>query len=104
MEISKELFEEVTGSFNKEIFALILKGNSIEINLFFFKCKEWLNSTGFDVVTSCNNDGKVWTQLHKYDKRLIYSTGYFHSTNEVCSIIKACEWVLKEINEKQLRH
>ena len=99
MKISKELFEEVRGSFNKEIFELILKGNSIEINSFFFKCKEWAFNKGYSISTHQSELSGYILEL-----RWGWSVIDFHNKFEPEAIIQACEWALKEINEKQLQH
>ena len=99
MEISKELFVAVNGSFNKEIFALILKGNSIEINAFFFKCKEWAFNNGYSISTHQSELSGYIVEL-----RCGWSVIDFHNKFEPEAIIKACEYILREINEKQLQH
>ena len=104
MEISKELFTAVRGSFNKEIFELILKGNSIEINSFFFDCKEWAFNKGYELRSGRDIDVKeelCYFCEYKQERQLDYANGdYFLADNEPEAIIKACEWVLKELNEK----
>lgn len=133
MKISKELFIAVRGSFNKEIFELILKGNSIEINSFFFECKEWAYNTiekeidryyypvkintkninitsgkcKTEVITynrllNANISGDYYCRISVFDNSGQYKS--FFADAEVEATIKACEYILREINEKQLRH
>lgn len=106
MKMSKELLSEVL---HCDVCKIHIKDNILEydcdfddaimirnINIYELahKCKEWANSKGFDVLSSCNSDGKVWVQLHEYDTKLIGSTEYFHSFSEIEAIFKACQWML----------
>ena len=100
MEISKELFIAVRGSFNKEIFELILKGNSIEVNSFFFDCKEW---------ALAQYNVKIKSTTYMYGGEVLIENPYnpsqfekiIKADSEHRAVFDACEWVLYE---KHLQH
>ena len=96
MKVSKELFIAVRGSLNKEIFELILKGNSIEINSFFFNCKEWAIKNN-RVLYSSSRGHCCISNLNKNNPDNICD---HYAETEVEATIKACEYILKGINEK----
>lgn len=100
MKISKELFIAVRGSFNKEIFELILKGNSIEINSFFFDCKEWAIKNNRELYSSGRGHCYI-SNLNKNNPDNIFD---HYAETEIEAVVKACEYTLKGINEKQLQH
>jgi len=107
--ITKELLSDIFGFEIRKINPSILDGNlyyykkfvkcKSKINIYELahKCKEWANSKGFDVLSSCNTDEKCWVQLHQYNTKLIGSSKYFHSFTEYKAIFKACEHIRKEL-------
>ena len=62
-----------------------------------FKLKEWAYSNCCELVSYTEGCEIFQTQLGETIK-------YFYAETEVEAIILASEWVLKEINEKQLQH
>ena len=94
MKISKELFIAVRGGFNKEIFELILKGNSIEVNSFFFKCKVWAVANNRELYSSSRGHCYI-SNLNRNNPSNIID---HYAETEVEATIKACEYLLKEIN------
>lgn len=62
-----------------------------------FKLKEWSYSKCYEIISYTEGCEIFQTQLDETIK-------YFYAETEVEAIIKACEWALKEINEKQLQH
>lgn len=110
MEISKELLSEVlpfknlegrtwqynltdnniniTYNINK-----YFEGNTYQINIYelAFKLKIWAYSNCCELVSYTEGCEIFQTQLDETIK-------YFYAETEVEAIIKACEWILKEIN------
>lgn len=119
MEVSKDLFIEVRGGFNKEIFELISKGNSIEINSFFFDCKAWAIFMEYDICSGYDSDiadGMYFCKIENY--KLVEKFAEYDKT-EIELVFEACEWILKttpkdlleyfnttkvRVHEKQLQH
>lgn len=133
MEISKELLSEVLGedvrlgvyttveSDEDELVQHIMKieicGNRVSywryykewndgstmcksnINIYelAFKLKEWSYSRCYEIVSYTEGCEVFQTQLDETIK-------YFYAETEIEAIILASEWILKEINEKQLQH
>ena len=109
MEISKELLSEVLGINNISSiiydidfpniieysqYATLARGRrSTEINIYelAFKLKIWAYSNCCELVSYTEGCEIFQTQLGETIK-------YFYAETEVEAIIKACEWVLKEIN------
>lgn len=63
------------------------------------KCKEWAFSKGYSISIHQSEISGYIAEVH-----CGWSVTDFHSRFEPEAIIKCCEWVLKEINEKQLQH
>ena len=126
MEISKELLSEVLGINNISSiiydidfpniieysqYATLARGRrSTEINIYelAIKCKDWILSKGYYFnIYSFNFSGNT-EQEHRV--RLLIGNDVVYWGNDSCeeteveAIILASEWVLKEINEKQLQH
>ena len=108
MKVSKELYEAV---YNKSLKDLGLDSSdlkNIDFNAFFFKCKEWASTQGYELRSGRDIDVKeelCYFCEYKQERQLDYTDGdYFLADNELDSVMKTCEWVLKEINEKQLQH
>ena len=80
----------------------IMEGSWVEsetnINDFFFKCKEWAASKGFELFSTRLRD----------KKRIAYNCslyGYygdeedFNSTSEQQAVFDACQWILKNMDK-----
>ena len=126
MKISKEVLSEVLGINNISSiiydidfpniieynqYATLARGmRSTEINIYelAIKCKDWILSKGYYFnIYSFNFSGNT-EQEHRV--RLLIGNDVVYWGNDSCeeteveAIILASEWVLKEINEKQLQH
>lgn len=74
------------------------------------RCKEWAMNKGFQIISGLsdepayrNQDEKAYAKLLWYEGDDIhreYKDMYFMANTEVEAVIKASEYVLKEINEK----
>ena len=117
LEISKELLSEVLNLkvvghslLNKlnnsfDITYMQLKDNpytrSMPINIyeFAFKCKEWAFKNKYKIQSQINASNKGHSHITKKNDDC-WAKGFFENT-EIEAIIKACEYILKEINEKR---
>ncbi len=83
---------------------------SCQINIYelSFRLKEWAFTQGYELRSGRDIDVKeelCYFCEYKQERQLDYTNGdYFLADNELDSVIKTCEWILKEINEKQLQH
>lgn len=83
---------------------------SCRINIYELQhlCKEWAFTQGYELRSGRDIDVKeelCYFCEYKQERQLDYTNGdYFLADNELDSVIKTCEWILKEINEKQLQH
>lgn len=118
MEISKEVLGEVLGVNNISSiiydidfpniieynqYATLARGmRSTEINIYEFasRCKEWASELGYEMesATYRNKEGGYCFVSTFFDNTR------FEARAEVEATIKACEYILKELNEKQLQH
>jgi len=117
IEISRELFDNV---FEGCVFNYvkdniihysqpcdIMKGSWVEsetsINDFFFDCKEWAMNKGFQIISGLS-DEKAYAKMNYYSKDEIgnreFNLLYFTANTEVEAVIKASEYILKEISSK----
>ena len=104
LKISKELLGEVmkdkgtfeTININKnELSTFGVLGHHIfSINIYEFgnKCKEWVNKQGY--WANSGYDNKYYCML-----RDMPDNQWFYADTEVEAIIKACEWILSEVNK-----
>ena len=130
LKISKELLSEVLGIHTILMNPIIEPGNNIgylvygsqntleevrrnhkQINIYEFasKSKEWAFSKGYTILTEYVKQNGVFSYVVS-NKQSIENYGYLenvkvlnyipHNKTEYEAIIKACEWVLKEIDEK----
>lgn len=123
MEISKELLSEVlsyklsykikvhkiivrTGTLNyfyniKDSYGGLFEANAyINVYELAFKCKEWASELDYEMESATyryNKGGYCFVSTFLNNTR-------FEARTEVEAIIKACEYILKELNEKQLQH
>lgn len=86
--VSKELFIAVNGCENKERLSLINKNNMVEINYFFFACKEWASNKGCHIYSHTNA-----CHIH-------YNVASFKSFSEQQAVFDACQWILERENKK----
>lgn len=119
IEISRELFDNV---FEGCVFnyikddvihysqpCVIMEGSWVEsetsINDFFFDCKEWAFSKGYIIssgltpVLGVNKDG--WAEVFSSSTPLDGKLRTFKQLSEPEAVFKACEYILKEINENR---
>ena len=66
--------------------------------------KEWAFTQGYELRSGRDIDVKeelCYFCEYKQERQLDYTNGdYFLADNELDSVIKTCEWILKELNEK----
>ena len=130
LEVSKELLSEVLnlkvvshGLLNKlnnsfDITYMPLEDDPytrsmpIDINDFFFMCKEWATSKSYQIISGLLNntvfskhDEKSYAQINYYTEDKIgnreYKGMYIIANTEIEAVIKTCEYALKEINENR---
>ena len=117
IKISKELFNEVTNSNCHEVFIkneFVVAHSNLGmkmVNIYefvFIKCKEWAMSKGFQSISGLSdepvyrrNDEKAYAQIRYYTEddngNGDYEDKYFMANTEVEAVIKASEYILKEI-------
>lgn len=123
MKISKELLSEVlsyklsykikvhkiivrTGTLNyfyniKDSYGGLFEANAyINIYELAFKCKEWASELDYEMESATyryNKGGYCFVSTFLNNTR-------FEARTEVEAIFLACEYILKELNEKQLQH
>lgn len=90
--------------FNKDIpdNYYVKKSNIYEyINIYELahKCKEWAFNKGYSISIHQSEISGYIAEIH-----CGWSVIDFHNKFEPEAIIKACEYILREINEKQLQH
>lgn len=130
LEVSKELLSEVLnlkvvshGLLNKlnnsfDITYMPLEDDQytrsmpIDINDFFFMCKEWATSKNYQIISGLLNntvfskhDEKAYAKLRYYiedeNGNGEYEDKYFMANTEIEAVVKASEYILKEINENR---
>ena len=125
LEVSKELLSEVLnlkivshGLLNKlnnsfDITYMPLEDDPytrsmhIDINDFFFKCKEWAMNKGYQIISGLSDeqayrkqDEKAYAQIRYYTEDEFcngeYEELYFMANTEIEAVFKASEYILKE--------
>lgn len=108
MKIDKELVSEV---FKLNICEAYIENNklyfdmglpliqSINIYEFAFKCKEWAFKNNYKIQSQINESNKGHSHITKKNDDC-WAKGFFEDT-EIEAVIKACEYILKELNEKR---
>ena len=94
MEVSKELYEAV---YNKSLKDLGLDSSdlkNIDFNAFFFKCKVWAIANNRELYSSSSGHCYI-SNLNRNNPS---NTIDHYAETEVEATIKACEYILKEIN------
>lgn len=126
LEVSKELLSEVLNlkvasysSLNKlnnsfDVTYMPLENNTytrsmpININDFFFMCKEWAMNKGYQIISGLSDepayrrqDEKAYAQIRYYFEDEFgngdYEDKYFMANTEIEAVIKASEYILKRI-------
>ena len=100
LEISKELFNEVTNSkchevFIKDEFVIAhfnLGMKMVNVYEFAFKCKEWALKNKYKIQSQINASNKGHSHITKKNDDC-WAKGFFENT-EIEAIIKACEFIL----------
>ena len=109
--VSKELFEAMYNcdiATDKDILSAYKRLN---LYIFFFDCKEWAMNKGFQIISGLSDepahrkqDEKTYAKVNYYSEDEIgnreYKDMYFMANTEIEAVIKASEYVLKEINER----
>ena len=112
--VKHSLYNELHKSFNITYMQSedSLKSSWMPINVyeFTFKCKEWAMSKGYQIISGLSDepayrkqDEKAYAKVLWYegdDVHREYKDMYFMANTEIEALIKASEYVLKEINEK----
>ena len=113
MKISKELVSEVMDikypfsdvQLNSDILSWwredVYFEETVKINIyeFAFKCKEWAFKNKYKIQSQINASNKGHSHITKKNDDC-WAKGFFENT-EIEAIIKACEYILKEINENR---
>ena len=86
------------------------RGMPISIKDFFFDCKEWAMGKGYQIISGLSDEPSYRKQDEKAYAKLLWYEGddihreykdmYFMANTEVEAVIKASEYTLKDINEK----
>ena len=93
-EVSKELYEAVTGEDTGDIFEIYYKPR-IDFDTFFFKCKEWaLSQYEYDCIATRYIKGKQWECIIEdgYTSPIIAK-----ADTEQQAVFDACEYIRKEL-------
>ena len=89
-----------------------VRNNHKQINIyeFIFKCKEWAMNKGYQIISGLSDEPAYREQDEKAYAKLLWYEGddihreykdmYFMANTEIEAVIKASEYVLKEISEK----
>ena len=122
LKISKELLSEVLNlnityierCNNSIVYKVSVYDREEEVNIyeFAFKCKELVMSKGYQIISGLsdepayrNQDEKAYAQLRYYTEdengNGDYEDKYFMANTEIEAVIKASEYVLKELNENR---
>ena len=125
IEISEELFNNI---FEGCVFnyikdnvihysqpCVIMEGSWVEsetsINDFFFDCKEWAMNKGYQIISGLSDEPAYRKQDERAYSKVLWYEGddihreykdmYFMANTEVEAVIKASEYVLKELYENR---
>ena len=116
LKISKELLSEVL-NYEVDAFLGINKNEidytccrdenegyvdiSINIYEFAYKSKEWAENKGY-ILFSKNKECLIYSIDEVYDviECLNQYEDYFEGNTEIEAVIKACNWILEELNER----
>ena len=114
--VSHSLLNKLTNSFNVTYNPLenhpYTKSMPINIYEFAFMCKQWAISKGYQIISGFSDepayrkqDEKAYAQIRYYTEDEFgngeYEELYFMANTEIEAVIKASEYILKELNEKR---
>lgn len=91
--ISKELFEAVTGEDTGNIFEVYYNPR-IDINSFFFKCKKWALKQGYHLV-SCTDKCHIQKKQVSMDMHI----KTLMSDSEQQAVFDACQYILEQLKD-----
>ena len=67
---------------------------------FAFKCKEWAKNKEYIIHSSPTQKIEHTAIVQSFDiSKFYYGTNQFYALTEAEAIIKACEWLLSEVNK-----
>lgn len=111
MVVSKKLFEAVYNCDITNDKNMLDTYKRINLYIFFFDCKEWAMSKGYQIISGLSDepayrkhDEKAYAKVLWYEGDDIhreYKDMYFMANTEVEAVIKASEYVLKELSENR---
>ena len=121
LEISKELLSEVLNlnityiehCNNSIVYKVSVYDREEEVNIyeFVFKCKEWAMNKGYQIISGLSDepshrkqDEKAYAKVLWYegdDLHREYKDMYFMANTEIEAVVRASEYILKEINENR---
>jgi hypothetical protein len=114
--ISHSLLNKLTNNFHIAYIpledSLYTRSMTNNINDFFFHCKEWAMSKGYQIISGLSDepayreqDEKAYAQIRYYFEDEFgngdYEDMYFMANTEIEAVIKASEYILKKINENR---
>ena len=99
--IHKELFEAVYGKTLKELNLDLDDLKYVNIEVFYFKCKEWAYNQGFILDSRTTNIGVCFIQntprfFDEGEDIVEEIQKVFHANTEPEAVIKACEYILQQ--------
>lgn len=109
LKISKELISEVLNIPKEAIMDICTDGNYLlirktngrieEYNIygFAFKCKEWAYTQGYILKSEING-----CLVCKRNTFMGSDTEWFNGISEIEAVVKACNWILKELKNETI--
>ena len=95
MEISKELFESINGKTLHELNLVLDDLKNIDIDSFYFKCKEWAYNRGYMMKIENHYLNSIRIQIRKPVSNSMYIEPWKKTfKNEIDGIITVCQWIL----------
>ena len=93
--VSKELFEAVYGKTLEELNLDLDDLKYVNIEGFYFKCKEWAYSQGYMMKIENHYPNSIRIQIRKPIPNSMYKEPWKRTfKNEVEAMIEVCEWIL----------
>ena len=94
--VSKELYEAVYGKTLEELNLDLDDLKYVNINGFYFKCKEWALNIILDIdIQSRGCVISSWTTHNSGKARILVIDKSFTADTEIEAVIKACEYILQ---------
>lgn len=95
MEISKELFEAINGKTLHELNLVLDDLKNIDIDSFYFKCKEWAYNQGYMMKIENHYLSSIKIQIRKPVANSMYKEPWKKTfKNEIDGMIVVCQWIL----------